>query len=170
MGLGNYCTWGWQHLRIALPSKFDIDNTSSMSTAFVWSVYGPFPFPLKKKKKIPRNANTSWRVPIRGKMIKKMTVCPFFEIRFSSAQGCSLVTFPHSHLFSFYCFYSSILKCFAIGKRTLQLITGYVDIWQTMHSSKVVGIKLERLLWVMFNSSKLCRLPICEGISPSSKL
>ena len=34
----------------ALPSKVDIENTSSTSTEIVWSVHGPIPFPFKKRK------------------------------------------------------------------------------------------------------------------------
>ena len=132
-------------LYIAPPSKVDIENTFSSSMLCVWSVWGCFNF-QRKMKKILRNINTSESVPKKGIMIKRMILCPSFKICLPPRQDCNPVTIPK---------YLSLFKCFAIGKRTLQLIIGYVYIWQPTHFFKINWNKWERLLCEMFNISKL---------------
>ena len=65
--------------------------------------------------------------------LRKWFYVPLFRNRSSyqtGLQSCNISTQPFITL---YCVNASILKCFAIRKRTLQIIIGYVYIWQAMN-------------------------------------
>ena len=47
-------------------------------------------------KKIPGNINTSESVPKKGRMIKRMILCPSFEICLPTRQGFNPVTITHN--------------------------------------------------------------------------